>query len=87
MVVSDVGSHYGGTDPSAVNEDALDQVVPALDVSFTAPIAGNPATALGYSYSEDPNFMYCTQALSRAASMGGYRLNGCELSGGASGGL
>lgn len=88
LVVSDVGSHSGGTDLSVNDEDALDKAVPALDISFTAPITGIQATALGYSGSEDPNFMYCTRNLSRETriSRDGYKLNGCELSAGASGG-
>ena len=88
LVVSDVGSHYGGTDVSVNDEDALDKAVPALDITFRPPITGIQATALGYSGSEDPNFMYCTRNLSRETRLDrdGYKLNGCELSAGASGG-
>lgn len=41
--------------------------------------------ALGYSYSQDPNFMYCAEPV-RHSSYGGWLLSSCGLSGGASGG-
>ena len=74
---------------------ALDQKVPALDITFDKPNVGNyRATALGYSARRDPDFRYCVQNLQEqidvegktAYERGGYLLNGCYLTGGASGG-
>jgi len=41
--------------------------------------------ALGYSYSEDPNFMYCAEQMTTEGSVNWW-LASCGLSGGASGG-
>ncbi|MCM2312905.1 MAG: hypothetical protein NDI84_16050, partial [Steroidobacteraceae bacterium] len=67
-VVADSGAHQ---QPSGggVN-DALDQAVASLPIIFDAPShdlttngqsAADYTYALGYSYSDDPNFMYCAE--------------------------
>ena len=42
-------------------------------------------TALGYSYSEDPNFMYCAEDMQQL-DQANWWLGSCGLSGGSSGG-
>jgi len=42
--------------------------------------------ALGYSYSDDPNFMYCAEDMSTLQEPANWWLPSCELSGGSSGG-
>jgi hypothetical protein len=39
--------------------------------------------AMGYSYSDDPNFIYCTEDMTKGSSYGGWWLASCGLSGGA----
>jgi hypothetical protein len=79
-VVSDTGAHSGtgGT-------DALDIAAGTLTIDFSTPTTGATATALGYSYSYDPNFMYCQETMATNGSAN-YWLDSCDLSGGASGG-
>ena len=79
-VVSDTGAHEG-----SASSDALDTAAGTLQVDFTAPVVGDSTTALGYSYSDDPNFMHCQEAMSTEGS-DNYWLGACDLSGGASGG-
>ncbi|MGW8370071.1 MAG: hypothetical protein ACWGPN_15510, partial [Gammaproteobacteria bacterium] len=88
-VVPDAGAHAGSSAP-----EALDSAVAALDVSFATPYvedsvpgAGSPdfTHALGYSYSDDPNFMYCAEDMTRQGSVNWW-LSSCGLSGGSSGG-
>jgi hypothetical protein len=79
-VVSDTGAHEG-----SASSDALDTAAGTLQVDFTAPVVGDLTTALGYSYSDDPNFMHCQEAMSTEGS-DNYWLGACDLSGGASGG-
>jgi hypothetical protein len=91
-VVEDVASsHEPGLNASS---DILDQAVPALNVDFTAPQvddgtagAGTPdfTHALGYSYSDDPNFMYCAEDMTTEGAVNWW-LPSCGLSGGSSGG-
>ena len=90
-VVNDEGAHKGTAAPS----DSLDTAAGSLDVLFTQPAyndgvpAANSADfthALGYSYSEDPNFMYCAEDMTIEGSYGDYWLANCGLSGGSSGG-
>jgi len=57
-VVSDTGAHSG-----TASSSALDVAAGSLPVDFSAPALGSNATALGYSYSNDPNFMYCQEGL------------------------
>jgi hypothetical protein len=83
-VVDDVGSHTSGlTSPSTI----LDAAAKTLAVSFNAPSSGQVAHALGYSYSDDPNFMYCAEALDAVSEApANWWLGSCGLSGGSSGG-
>ena len=79
-VVSDTGAHSG-----AGGSDALDVAAGTLTIDFSMPTTGATATALGYSYSYDPNFMYCQETMTTNGSTN-YWLDSCDLSGGASGG-
>lgn len=80
-VVSDAGAHSG----NASSSSALDGSVTAMDVSFAAPNAGTLSHALGYSYSVDPQFMYCADPL-EVLDSADYWLPNCGLTGGSSGG-
>lgn len=79
-VVADTGSHQGTT-----TNAALDVSVGSLPVQFTTPTVGNTTHALGYSYSEDPKFMYCAEAMGTEGTANWW-LPSCLLSGGSSGG-
>lgn len=79
-VVSDSGAHSG---PGG--SGALDVAAGTLAIDFTTPTTGATATALGYSYSVDPNFMYCQESLGTNGSVN-YWLDSCDLTGGSSGG-
>ena len=72
----------------------LDAIAGSLAASFTTPMAddGDPGAhsvdfshALGYSYSDDPNFMYCAEDMTTEGTVNWW-LPSCGLSGGASGG-
>jgi hypothetical protein len=80
-VVNNVGAHDGN---DAV--PALDGAVRPMTIQFTAPALTEKAHALGYSYADDPNFMYCAEGLATESSYGDLWLGACGLSGGASGG-
>jgi hypothetical protein len=80
-VVPDSGAHQGSG-----NEAALDVAAPPMDISFTSATLGIKTHALGYSYSEDPSFMYCAQDVSIEGGYNDLWLSSCKLSGGASGG-
>jgi hypothetical protein len=81
-VVADAGAH----DPGLANRGpVLDGAVAPMLVKFTAPAVGAYAHALGYSYSEDPNFKYCAENLANLDSANWW-LGSCGLSGGSSGG-
>jgi hypothetical protein len=80
-VVSDTGAHTGTT----VASDALDQAAGSLPLQFDAPTVGAVTHALGYSFSEDPNFMYCAEAMTTEGTVNWWLPN-CGLSGGSSGG-
>ena len=89
-VVVDGNSHAGaGGDEKLV----LDVEVSALTISFGAVAiddntagGGNDFThALGYSYSEDPAFMYCAEDMTTEGNANWW-LPSCGLSGGSSGG-
>ena len=97
-VVSDSGAHSG-----AGQGGALDQIAGNLPIDFgtqSVDLANDDDTAadwthgLGYSYDDDPNFMYCADNMTEKAD---YTLPGsneaanwwipvCDLSGGSSGG-
>lgn len=83
-VVSDSGAHQGATATS----DELAGAAGSMSIQFAEPVTtGTDAFthALGYSYSDDPNFMYCAQDLSTQGQWNWW-LGSCGLSGGASGG-
>jgi hypothetical protein len=89
-VVNDNGAHQG----SAASSNSLDSAAGSLPVSFTAPYYddGDPSAtsvdftyALGYSYSDDPNFMYCAEDMTIKSDVNWW-LASCGLTGGSSGG-
>jgi len=80
-VVDDTGAHEG----TAVSSVSLESVAGGMPLSFAAPNTGVFARALGYSYSDDPYFMYCAEAMGTEGSANWW-LPSCGLSGGASGG-
>jgi hypothetical protein len=89
-VVEDSGAHVG----PATGSSALDSAVIPLAMSFNAPSVNDGTQgagtsdfthALGYSYSEDPKFMYCAEDMTTEGSVNWW-LPGCGLSGGSSGG-
>ena len=84
-VVSDTGAHSG-----AGANGALDSIAGSLPISFLPPYVSVSGSldfthALGYSYSQDPNFMYCAQDMSTTGA-DNWWLGSCGLSGGSSGG-
>lgn len=88
-VVDDSGAHAG---PG--NDDALDSAVIALDINFSTPYVDDGVAAansvdfthgLGYSYSEDPELMYCAEDMTTEGAVNWW-LPSCLLSGGSSGG-
>ncbi len=87
-VFNDSGSHSGsGGGVTAV----LDASVTPIPISFGVPFfdvangSSDYTTALGYSYSEDPNFMYCAEDMEQF-DQANWWLGSCGLSGGSSGG-
>jgi hypothetical protein len=81
-VVADSGAHQTGYGAAV---DTLDAAVGPMDISFAAPSLATLAHALGYSYSEDPKFMYCADNLTTEGAYNWWIPN-CGLSGGSSGG-
>jgi hypothetical protein len=84
-VVSDTGAHTG----NGAN-GALDAIAGSLPIDFLPPyfsVSGSLdyTRALGYSYSDDPNFMYCAEDMGTNGSANWW-LKSCGLSGGSSGG-
>ena len=89
-VVSDSGAHRG----PAQSSESLDIAAGSLGVDFINAVTndGDPSGtssdfthALGYSYSEDPNFMYCAEDMTIEGTVNWW-LPSCALSGGSSGG-
>lgn len=89
-VVNDTGAHTGDASIS----DSLENAVGSFDVQFSAPnvddgTAGTTTPdythALGYSYSDDPFFMYCAEDMTTEGT-DNWWLSQCGLSGGSSGG-
>lgn len=89
-VVNDIGAHAGAPRTT----QALDVETVGMQMSFTTPSTGDGVPgansddfthALGYSYSEDPNFMYCAEDMTIESSVNWW-LASCDLSGGSSGG-
>lgn len=92
-VIPDTGAHQIGVDPDT--PDVLDMAAGSLPLSFTAPyhdVANSSIDfthAFGYSYSQDPNFMYCAEDLQAEVDSGygtDWWLASCGLTGGSSGG-
>ena len=88
-VVNNTGAHSGTTAP-----EALELATGTLPISFAPPAvndgvrgatSGDFTYALGYSYSEDPNFMYCAEDMTTEGTVNWW-LPSCGLSGGSSGG-
>jgi hypothetical protein len=81
-------SHSGAGGGSGL---VLDSAVTPIPVSFSTPLfevansSNDRTTALGYSYSEDPNFMYCAEDMEQL-DQANWWLPSCGLSGGSSGG-
>lgn len=66
--------------------DALDVSVSTLSINFdSSPVVDNTTHALGYSYKDDPKFMYCKEGMSTEGS-DNWWLPSCGLAGGSSGG-
>ena len=88
-VVSDSGAHTAGF--LAGVGDALDAATGTLGLSFSSPAhdtndKSDFTSALGYSYSEDPNFMYCAEGMTTINGAINWWLPSCGLTGGSSGG-
>ena len=82
-VVPTSGAHSG----KAASSDSLEVAAGTLPISFSSPATGAGAFthALGYSYSDDPNFMYCAEDMTTEGDSNWW-LSQCGLSGGSSGG-
>jgi len=81
-MVSDSGAHSSGYNGAS---DVLDTAAGSMAVSFGPPTLNDFTHALGYSYSEDPNFMYCAEDMTTEGAVNWW-LPSCDLSGGSSGG-
>jgi hypothetical protein len=87
-VVRDTLAYQPGL--TTVNQ-VLDAAVTPVGISFQLPqfgVSGNPVDythAIGYSYSDDPNLMYCAEDLTDLDAANWW-LPACGLSGGSSGG-
>lgn len=89
VVDNDPASHRG---PGG---DVLDSAAVALSIQYTDPAVDDSANdgpgapdythGMGYSYSEDPNFMYCAEDMTTESAVNWW-LPSCDLSGGSSGG-
>jgi len=81
-IVPDEDAHVG----ASASSDALDVAAQSLTVSFAQP-SSDFTHALGYSYSEDPKFMYCADNLTdEPIYAANWWLEICGLTGGSSGG-
>jgi hypothetical protein len=89
-VVDDNGAHAG----ASATSDSLETAAGALPISFDMPYSddGVPGAssidfthALGYSYNDDPKFMFCAEDMTTEGAVNWW-LPSCELSGGSSGG-
>jgi hypothetical protein len=81
-VVDDTGAHSPGYMASS---EVLDVAAGSLAPSFSNVSLGSRTHALGYSYSDDPNFMYCAEDMTTEGS-DNWWLPSCGMSGGSSGG-
>ncbi len=88
-VVSDSGSHSGngsgGALDAAAGSLAIDFLPPYFNDGDKGPTSLDFTHALGYSYSDDPNFMYCAEDMTTQGA-DNWWLGSCGLSGGSSGG-
>ena len=88
-VVSDSGSHSGNGAGGALDVVAgslpVDFLAPYHDTADNGPGALDYTHGLGYSYSDDPNFMYCAEDMTTEGP-DNWWLASCGLSGGSSGG-
>jgi hypothetical protein len=85
-VVPAAGAHSGADGDADLS---LESKAGTLPVQFVQLEETDPLTktnALGYSYSDDPNFMYCAEGLTIEGTYSDYWLPNCDLSGGSSGG-
>jgi hypothetical protein len=90
-VVKATGAYSG---PNSVAE-SLKDAAGSLSIDFMTPLydddvangadAPDYTHALGYSYSDDPNFMYCAEDMTTEGAVNWW-LPSCDLSGGSSGG-
>jgi hypothetical protein len=92
VVANDSAAYTPGI---ATTTSTLDAAAGAMPVNFGAAASidtvagknsGDFTWALGYSYSDDPNFMYCAEDMSTAQEPDDWWLPSCGLSGGSSGG-
>jgi hypothetical protein len=72
-------------DPDS-GDESLENEVNEPSIPFTAPTVSNVTHAMGYSYSDDPNFMYCAEPMEEKTPGVNWWLPSCGLSGGSSGG-
>ncbi|MEP6388975.1 MAG: hypothetical protein ABJ056_03530 [Halioglobus sp.] len=91
-IPSDYGYYALGTNGDTSNRFteagrnvAMDSDITPMEVSFDGAAIDTYTRALGYSYSDDPNFMFCGEPVD-SSSYDGYLLPNCGMSGGASGG-
>ncbi|MEH6575500.1 MAG: hypothetical protein V7731_00320 [Amphritea sp.] len=87
VVDDDPSSHQGVYPGTVLDAEAGD---PSIAIDFMEPVSDAPDStdythALGYSYSDDPNFMYCAEDMTTEGDVNWW-LDSCGLSGGASGG-
>ena len=91
VVDDDPSSHSAGYAPSS---STLDTAVPPLSLQFELPVFDDGTAGagtldfthgMGYSYSDDPNFMYCAEDMTTEGTANWW-LPSCGLSGGSSGG-
>jgi hypothetical protein len=84
-VVKDTGAHTPGILQNVTS--VLDTEAPGLTIKFSLPSVNTGAIThgLGYSYSDDPNFMYCAEGMTTEGAYNWW-LPSCGLSGGSSGG-
>lgn len=81
-VVPDSGAHRGNG-----SNEILDAAVGSFPViTRDIGVLGGYTYALGYSYSDDPNFMYCAESVAIEGDYKDWWLPSCLLSGGSSGG-
>lgn len=84
-VVPHEGAHTANG-PDDTTSASLESAVEELTIGFGTATAGTTTHALGYSYSDDPNFMYCAEPMGVKTANVNWWLPGCDLSGGSSGG-